>query len=45
MATRRFSLSTTVVAPLPVVDYMARNARTAHARTFELLASPLAGEP
>lgn len=34
---------TTVTAPLLVLGYMLRSARTAHARTFALLAESLAG--
>ena len=32
-----------MTAPLPLVGYMARSARAAHARTFELLADHLPG--
>ena len=37
------SEETTVTAPLPVVGYMTRSARAAHARTFELLEAHLPG--
>lgn len=35
--------TTVVTAPLPLVGYMTRQARLAHARTFSLLPSELAG--
>lgn len=38
------SETATVTAPLVVVDYMARNARLAHARTFAMLDSHLADQ-
>lgn len=40
--TTEVSETTTVTAPLAVVDYMARNARLAHTRTFAMLDSHLA---
>jgi hypothetical protein len=36
---------TVVTAPLPLVGYMARQARLAHARTFSLLPAELASRP
>jgi hypothetical protein len=37
--------TTVVTAPLPLVGYMTRQARLAHARTFSLLPTELAGRP
>ena len=37
--------TTVVTAPLPLVGYMTRQARLAHARTFSLLPTELAGTP